>query len=189
MVVWTTARRYEPSSRVVASLQALGYNAPKTRTKGGDARLLAAAASEAIAASSTIIRVGGRLTTKKAATVEVTLVEKIAEIVAKSFPDAEARLALNPSGRVYGTVVSETFAALNDVERQHAFYGHLRGALSPKELEDVMLVFTVTPEEDAVIERNMRGAEAGADSAWPKAAARRKGRGARTVHVKAPRRA
>ena len=129
------------------------------------------------------------MTKKKTATVELTLVEKIAEIVAQSFPDAEARLALNPSGRVCGTVVSETFAALNNVERQHAFYGHLRGALSPKELEDVMLVFTVTPEEDAVIERNMRGAEAGADSTWPKAAFRRKGRGTRAVVPKAPKRA
>lgn len=87
---------------------------------------------------------------------EAGIIERIEAIVAESYEDGAAHLALNPSGRVYGTVVSGSFAAMNDAQRQDNLYGHLRGTLSEQELQKLLFVFTVTPEEDAIIERNAK---------------------------------
>lgn len=113
--------------------------------------------------------------THEAKNSKVALIERIEGIVAESYEDGTARLALNPSGQVYGTVVSGSFATMNDIARQDDLYSRLRQSLTAQDLQKLLFVFTVTPQEDAIIERNAKaGGESPASTARfkKKAAAR-----------------
>ncbi len=60
---------------------------------------------------------------------------------------AQVDLETGPSGKVFGWVVSSTFFGQEDKLRVARVWTALREAIAPEDLEDVTMIFPVTPEE------------------------------------------
>lgn len=63
------------------------------------------------------------------------------------FASPEIHLEKTSSGKVGGHVVSVSFTGKSQIERQHDLWKGLRSNLVPDELNKIVAILTVTPEE------------------------------------------
>ena len=83
-----------------------------------------------------------------------SLCERLDELVREAYPDARTRLHEDSQGRVFGTVVSGSFEGVDEADRQHAFYELVGSKLGPETKQLLLVIFTNTPSEDALFERD-----------------------------------
>ncbi|MGM0574103.1 MAG: hypothetical protein ACQEXJ_00015 [Myxococcota bacterium] len=83
-----------------------------------------------------------------------SLAERLSDLARETYPDARTRLHEDPQGRIYGTIVSGSFAGVDEAERQRDFYTLVESKLGADTRRKLLVVFTNTPDEDVVFERD-----------------------------------
>jgi stress-induced morphogen len=79
------------------------------------------------------------------------LKERLEQVLKSAFAEPQVEADLRPHGKVDALVVSSSFAAVRDVDRQTMIWQVLRRELTPEELLRVSFVLAVSPDEEMAL--------------------------------------
>ncbi|MCB9729573.1 MAG: hypothetical protein H6744_08325 [Deltaproteobacteria bacterium] len=82
------------------------------------------------------------------------LADSLTALALEHYLDPETRIHTEPNGRVYGVIVSRSFEGIDEERRQADLYATIARELGEEALQGLLFVFTNTPDEDEIFERN-----------------------------------